>query len=481
MPKIRRRFNYWKPLHLPLLSKSRVIEIFLASPLWYATSFYPIPPNIEKELDKLILEFAIFPKKKNEVSKMEMQKLKLNGGIKLIQTKLKSLAPKIKWLIDLVTDESLKTHRNVFRKIIGKQKYHIEGENVIYSDEEFMKKYLKLQNGFYHEALKGISKLNLKKHTTDINKETLFHNKNFTSNDEETGEEKSIKPFKSKNLQYITTYGDLIQAKSQNDPFVKALVEQKLKTIHKIWVCYANQIFLGSDNEPIELKNVTQKCIYNELIHKQSKDHIHQSKWIVDRGDEVGVIEWNNVWESLHNHFYADTIKTTIWEQIHLNFYTTYNYNKWHNSMQNCPLCNEIPNEIFHIILDCKFVIKMWKKIESTLLKITPRQITPYELAFGIQNTNKTDKNAVILRNYLTFTLRHCIMNEERKAYYKPYNTDDEKFMTMYNNRIAEEIETMSALFQHLGKSNTYEKIISINEAIVTKTQGHYETKCIME
>ncbi len=93
VPKVKRRLNYWKPLSLPILAKARVIEIFHASKLWYAGSFYPIPEALLREVDDAFVDYIIFPKRRIEVSRMEMEKERLYGGIKLINTRLKSLTP----------------------------------------------------------------------------------------------------------------------------------------------------------------------------------------------------------------------------------------------------------------------------------------------------------------------------------------------------------------------------------------------------
>ena len=64
IPKIKRKMNYWKPLKLPILAKARVIEIYHASPLWYAASFYPIPSKCEKEINSAFVDYITFPKNK---------------------------------------------------------------------------------------------------------------------------------------------------------------------------------------------------------------------------------------------------------------------------------------------------------------------------------------------------------------------------------------------------------------------------------
>ena len=165
--------NYWKPLALPILAKARVIEIFHASPLWYAATFYPIPTHLETEINNLFIDYITFPKnKKNEISKMEMQKLRKNGGIKLIQTKIKSETPKVEWLINMITDQNLKMNLNVFRKLIGTQKGNIEGEEVIFADHSFIKNTLKINDEFYLEALNAISRLEKSESTYKILKKS---------------------------------------------------------------------------------------------------------------------------------------------------------------------------------------------------------------------------------------------------------------------------------------------------------------------
>ena len=74
IPKVKKRLHYWKPLSLPILSKSRVIEIFHASKLWYAASIYPIPSHFTKDLNDALMDYIVFPKNKAEVNKMEMEK-----------------------------------------------------------------------------------------------------------------------------------------------------------------------------------------------------------------------------------------------------------------------------------------------------------------------------------------------------------------------------------------------------------------------
>ena len=66
------------------MAKARVIEIFLASKLWYAASFYNIPKAMCDDMHKSFLQFIKFPRQTLTVSQNELKKLRLDGGAKLI-------------------------------------------------------------------------------------------------------------------------------------------------------------------------------------------------------------------------------------------------------------------------------------------------------------------------------------------------------------------------------------------------------------
>ena len=402
-----------------------------------------------------------------------MQKLRENGGIKLIQTKIKSETPKIEWLINMITDETLKVNLGVFKKLVGIQKGNLQGEDVIFAEHSYITRTLNIKDPFYTEALIAISKLSINKHVQNINNEHLFYNPVFTTINEQ-GTVKTIKPF-TKRLKNIKTYGDLLKAQEKETSILKLSIIQKINSIDICESAPAHQI-VGQEKE-IDFKYITQKFIYQELIQLQSRDHFYQTKWPTERED-IGQINWKETWENVHNNFNTTQTKSIIWEQIHLNFYTTYNYNKWHNTLQPCPLCNKIPEDIFHIILDCKFTNKMWMHLEKTLLKIIPIPVTTYEKAFGLQTKKKMDQCQKQLRNWLTFTLRYYIMQEERKAYYKKTPQNERIFIMKIKRKISDEIKTKEYFYKYTGRENYFEKIITAKNAITEKkSDGTYHIK----
>ena len=492
VPKMKKRLHFWKPLALPILAKARVIEIFHASKLFYACNFYQIPTHIEEDVSNAFMDYITFPKRGNipQTSKMEMQKLRTEGGLKLINITLKSQTPKVHWLMRLITDENLGAHLELFNSLIGVMSGQLRGQDIIFAENSYVKRNLKTNNLFYKEALDGITKLICRKHYSDVENENVFYNPVFTTEVDNEVHEATIKPFQGNStLSRIRTYGELLAAETSIlCPRQRAAVRRKIQTISNIRVSEEeNLIYTIKGGKQYTFrrtyKEATQYIIYGELIQAQSGNHSYLEKWArKDEGNLPGPINWDKVWESVHNSFYTEEVKSTIWEQIHLNFYTTYTYNKWHKSLQPCPLCNKIPDDIFHIFFDCKFVKVMWRRLESILFKIIPVKVTNSEKALGLQPRRKNERNATILRNWVTFSLRHLIMLEERRAYYIPdyHRQSMEKFFLKFNSKAIEELKTKKLQYEHRDALHKFQQIVTTNNAIATAENREYSWKEIM-
>ena len=135
----------------------------------------------------------------------------------------------------------------------------------------------------------------------------------------------------------------------------------------------------------------------------------YQEKWIMKLN---AVILREEVWDSLHNFLVSNETRTAVWEQIHLNFYTQYSYNKWHNASNLCPLCEKLPESIFHIILHCDFVNTVWAHLQPTLSYLNTKTLDDTEKALGIVQIKSTP--GIVLRNWLGYRLRQQILPLER-------------------------------------------------------------------
>jgi hypothetical protein len=124
----------------------------------------------------------------------------------------------------------------------------------------------------------------------------------------------------------------------------------------------------------------------------------------------------------------------------------------------------------------------MWKRIEKVLLKILPIPISNSEKALGLQPRNKKETEATILRNWVTFSLRHLIMQEERKAYYiQSYHKHSvEKFFSKFNYATREEIQIKKLQYDFRGLSQKFEKIVTTNNVIASINAGEYTWMKIM-
>ena len=315
--------------------------------------------------------------------------------------------------------------------------------------------------------------------------EHLYFNRVFSTTDEDDDaiDETTVKPFQgNKVLAAIQTYGDLLAAEhSITQPKLKAAVRRKIETIGYIRPSVAEHEILGFDTSHMQFKYATQKYLYSQLIQEKSMDHAYQTKWQLENGD-FDAQDWDGIWDGLHQQFFTEDVKSTIWEQIHLNFYTTYNYNKWHNTLHPCPLCRKIPDTVYHIILDCNFTILMWKRVEPTLLKIYPNPPCRQEKAFGLQTRNKREADSMVLRNWITFSLRHFIMKEERKAYYHPKYADPQtrSFIHRFNNKMKHEMFIKSLQYKFKGLQQKFDRISTFNQVIGMKIDDDYRWFDIM-
>ena len=114
----------------------------------------------------------------------------------------------------------------------------------------------------------------------------------------------------------------------------------------------------------------------------------------------------------------------------------------------------------------------MWKRIEKKLMKITPIPITNSEKALGLHTNSR--KNAIVLRNWVTFTMRHLILAEERKAFYiKNYHQCSvEKFFAKFNYKAQEELRTKELMHVHRGTSDKFVAWVTTNSVIASVSNG---------
>ena len=170
-------------------------------------------------------------------------------------------------------------------------------------------------------------------------------------------------------------------------------------------------------------------------------------------------MEWDKVWNSVHNPLATEETTSFVWEQIHLNMYTTYSYNEWHKTNLPCPLFTQTIDE-FHLILDCPVVVSLWKEIEPLLLRIRPSPVTEQEKIFGMLGNSP----AIVLRNWLTYVLRFCIYRQENSAYhYKKGLLNATDIKLIYNTQVHREAVQRLLYYTHIDRLDLFHKYYSVN------------------
>jgi hypothetical protein len=464
IPGVRQRLHYWKHFTLTQLGKARAAEIFAVSKCLYATKFYTFPPSMRINLQQEIFNYVNFPRKVITISQKEMWKLKTQGGIKLLNLEVKSVAPKVKWLVDMVTDENLKRNLDIFSALMGIQKGNISGRDIIFLRTEYIRRNLVTDNAFYREALLAMSRFNVLKginSLADWDKEHIFYNPLFLS---KTG--KTLKLTKFCEDRGIYTFDQLLEEKIKavrDQPVRQPLIKISDQLVLQLTKRFDVLTLVNGDEVPFTA--VTEKILYEEAIMQKFRAHHSQEKW----GNELGLpFLWEDVWTSVHNQLSTNETIDVIWRQLHLNFYTQYSYNKWHKTNEVCPLCHQFPQSIFHIILYCHTVVRVWNDIEPLLRKLHNVRVSNEEKAFGI--VQKKPSNGVLARNWVTYLMRQVISDVERLAHYATITIPEIK------DRIEEKFRSEVRLgFFRSDQGNhlfSFEEVITHNSVLSRRPRG---------
>ena len=468
MPKIKKSLNYWKQFKLSTFAKSRVIEIFHASRLWYAATYYNIPPDMKKQLQKYFLEYIIYPHSSCTISQQEMQKLREDGGAKLIDIQCKTDASKVKWLMDLVINPDLETHRHIIRRLLGKQKGSLQGIELFFTTTQYATRILKTQVSYYKNAIKGITKLNIRKKIDDVNEEKLFYNPTF-----KTIAQLPLTPNMTCIRNNAFTYGEIrseYEKQQSNQQHNRHIANVYPRIIVKDLDNRNDHVFYHTKGQKyINFQETTHKMIYQELLQLNYKEHHSKAKWEERFPNQE--INWEKVWNAVNNQMSSEDTKTTIWEQIHLNDYTTYSYNKWHGAQQKCPFCNEIPDNKFHITLECTALQVLWSELEPHLQKIHHPELNNTEKVFGTMGSTPN----IILRNWITFLLRQCIVEQENIAFHnKKGNLNIMEIKIIFNQRIKTELWNTYNIYKHLGRLSNYTKFFGVNNYLIREEKDKW-------
>ena len=378
--------------------------------------------------------------------------------------------------MEMATNPDLKVNLDIFSTLLGNQGGNNKGRDLIFMHKPQISRVMKINSIFYKEALKAVSVFERKKRIPDIkdwDDENIFYNPLIMS---KSG--KTLKETEYCRKNGIYKLGQLLEEKSKearNLPFDRKLASIANNIILDTGVKKEDMVFLGNRKE-VKMSMITQKELYEYAILEKSTDHIHQSKWVTKLDT---VILWEEVWNSVHNFLVNNKTRTAIWEQIHLNFYTQYSYNKWHDKTDKCPLCNKLPQNIYHIILHCDFMNTIWTDVQPILSQLYSKSIDDEEKAFGIVHIKRT--SGILLRNWVTYKLREQALQFERMAYHSSKAASLNLFKAKFNQSMAQEIKQLLFRYNNENKLPLFDKIVAYREILCEKVQeGEYRLKTIL-
>ena len=146
-------------------------------------------------------------------------------------------------------------------------------------------------------------------------------------------------------------------------------------------------------------------------------------------------------------------------------------------SRKSCPLRGQIPKNIFHLILHCNTVTKIWKDIKPLLLQLHPIQVSNAEKAFGIvinrpnnQEGNRPSKHlGNHVRNWLTYLMRRSIAKVERKAHYSNLNITN-KIRKQVQHTFVKELDKKLFTLYNDGKMEVFHQFFAYKNVLCKKT-----------
>ena len=345
--------------------------------------------------------------------------------------------------MELCINPNVSPHLALTTRLLGIQTGQLSGVELFFTTHHYTKKTLRIKSPFYLQAIQAMTSLEVKKQVLDPRQEKIFCNPIFTGVD---GYTMSInKPCAEAS---IYTYGQLLDAIAVR--YRRGITTLYRRMIHKD-LAGRQDFLLGTYQGEVKFSLVTQGMLYALLIKRQYRDHHSAAKWVL----RMGVLDWDKIWPAIHNPLAMEDTRSIIWEQLHLNSYTTHSYNKWHSNHLCCPLCLQLPEDHFHLILTCPTTVSLWTTIEPFLLRLHPTRVTPSEMAFGLIGNSA----CIVLRNWLTLVLRDCIYRQETLAYYNQLGILNEPAIKRkFNVRVVRETVSHFLRYTHLNRLDIFQR-----------------------
>ena len=116
-----------------------------------------------------------------------------------------------------------------------------------------------------------------------------------------------------------------------------------------------------------------KRDLYNYQKNRLNPNISWETKWVKVLQKREKDIDWEKIWQTLHNSKVSYKIQSTHWSQMNRSYLTNYSINKsnpLHPSI--CTYCNQIQTEQHHKLY-CITAEKVWEHFEEILSKLSDK------------------------------------------------------------------------------------------------------------
>ena len=162
----------------------------------------------------------------------------------------------IKWLTDIITNPNLNKHLILINTLLQHQPAGLEGVDLLFTNNYFAKKKMKIPSEFYTEAILAITTLEVKKKIQNPRQEKIFFNETFLANG------RTLIPNETCHQNKIYTYGQLLDEveKRQNQkPHLRGITLIYDTITHKDLENRHEDIINSTYHGQISFKNLNRK------------------------------------------------------------------------------------------------------------------------------------------------------------------------------------------------------------------------------
>ena len=345
---IKNKMNYWKGKGLPLISRVKILNIFILSRLWYRTRIWNITKNHQDILNRMIRNFIWEDKQGSTVRQGVLQLEYDKGGLQLVDITCKIKVQRLKRIMYLLSiEDEYSIERFLADSLVGN---YLGQQGLSYGLISHINRIKMIQNDFYRYALEIANSLNIMMKPGKINtilKEPLFYNTLIMDTNNRVFTLSRLKNQMPKTVKEIQNFP------FSREPVVNETVRNLKIAINNIDIANKdwNEFNVRIGNDLIDINKAEFKDIY--LMFLGEKTEIREWETRMNNYLQTPGTNWEKVWQNLHNKINITYVKSALWEMYHLNFWSGYRAGEF------CSLCKEYEEDITHILNSCPVLIEI--------------------------------------------------------------------------------------------------------------------------